>query len=233
MLSKGEITRFARAGEPAPGGGVFGPGFLSPTTLNDKGDVGFVYVLDPFSFPPRSPLRGERRRLSLLSEHPHGAPVMTPGVTPAPGGGLFVGAGFGANLNNRGDLVFAGIVPTDKGIPLPDEDYIGLGVGIFKANKKGHISSLVSPGDPAPGGGVFDWRNFPWINDGGDVAFMGHVAGEECRAEGFPPQAIPHRLSRQRLRQGSRHRQHPVHRARGRPCARRGRVPPGRRPSDQ
>jgi hypothetical protein len=28
------------------------------------------------------------------------------------------------------------------------------------------------------------------MNDGGDVAFMGHVADEECRAEGFLPQAI-------------------------------------------
>jgi hypothetical protein len=113
--------------------------------------------------------------------------VMTPGVTPAPGGGLFAGAGFGANLNNRGDLVFAGIVPTDKGFPLPDDEN-GLGVGIFKANRKGHLSSLVSPGDPAPGGGVFDWTNFPWINDRGDVAFMGHLDGEECRPSmGLPP----------------------------------------------
>ena len=34
----------------------------------------------------------------------------------------------------------------------------------------------------------------PWINDGGDVAFMGHVAGEECRAEGFPPASDSHRF---------------------------------------
>jgi hypothetical protein len=111
--------------------------------------------------------------------------VMTPGMTPVPGGGVFVGAGFGANLNNHGDLVFAGIVPTDKGFPLPNDS--GLGVALFQSNRKGHLSSLVSPGDPAPGGGVFDWTNFPWINDGGNVAFMGHVAGEECRAEGLPP----------------------------------------------
>jgi len=99
---------------------------------------------------------------------------------------LFVGAGFGANLNNRGELVFARIVPTDKGFPLPDDS--ALGVELFKANKKGQISSLIRLGEPAPGGGVFDWTNGPWINDGGDVAFMGHVAGEECRpSEGLPP----------------------------------------------
>jgi hypothetical protein len=184
LLSKGEIAQIpARAGEPAPGGGSFGPGSLAPTTLNDKSNAGFVYVLDPFTLP-----FGMNAGVYRFSKSTHTmVSVMTPGVTPAPGGGLFVGAGFGANLNNRGDLVFAGIVPTDKGFPLPDES--GLGVGLFKANKKGHLSSLVSLGDQAPGG-VFDWTNFPWINDGGDVAFMGHLAGEECRAEDLPPLEI-------------------------------------------
>ena len=41
-------------------------------------------------------------------------PVVVPGVTPAPGGGTFAGTSYGfglTNLNNRGDLVFPGIVP--------------------------------------------------------------------------------------------------------------------------
>ena len=183
LLSKGEIIEIpARAGEPAPGGGVFGPGSLSPTTLNDKGDAGGVYVLDPFTL-----LFGMNAGVYRFSQGTHTMmAVMTPGVTPAPGGGLFVGAGFGVNLNNQGDLVFVGIVPTDKGIPLPDNS--ALGVGLFKANRKGHLSSPISLGDPAPGSGVFDWTNGPWINDRGDVAFMGHLAGEECRpSAGLPP----------------------------------------------
>jgi hypothetical protein len=49
---------------------------------------------------------------------------------------------------------------------------------------------VVGPGDPVPGGGVFDWAFGPWINDGGDVAFTGHVAGEACRAEGLPPPEV-------------------------------------------
>ena len=241
LLSQREIIEIpARAGEPAPGGGVFGPGSLSPSTLNDRGEVGLVYVLEPFCFPDPSdpsnecPSFGVNAGVYRFSQNTHTiASVMTPGVTPAPGGGLFAGAGFGANLNNRGDLVFAGIVPTDKGFPLPGDEN-GLGVGIFKANKTGHLSSLVSPGDPAPGGGVFDWTNFPWMNDRGDVAFMGHVDGEECRpADGFTPSRGPDRLSRQRLRQGRCHGHHPVHRARRRSCTRRGRVPPGWWPGDQ
>ena len=124
LLIKGEIREIPiRAGEPAPGGGVFGPFSLSPSTLNDRGEVGLVYVLDPFVFPEEGgPSAGVNAGVYRISPSTHTiVSVMTPGVTPAPGGGLFVGAGFGANLNNRGDLVFAGIVPTDKGFPLPDE----------------------------------------------------------------------------------------------------------------
>jgi hypothetical protein len=48
---------------------------------------------------------------------------------------------------------------------------------------------VVSPGDPAPGGGTFDYAVEPWINQGGDVSFEGHVAGEDSVIAGFPPQA--------------------------------------------
>jgi hypothetical protein len=181
LLRNGEIAEIARADEPAPGGGVYGPSFLSPTTLNDQDDAGFVHLLDSDSFP-----LGVNAGVYRFSHRTHTvAPVMRPGVTKAPGGQLFAGAHFGASLNNKGDLVFAGMVPTAEGSPFPE--HLGLGVGVFKANKKGHIISVVSPGDPVPGGGVFDGASGPWMNDGGDVAFLGHVAGEECLAEGFPP----------------------------------------------
>jgi hypothetical protein len=118
-------------------------------------------------------------------------PVVRPFVTPAPGGGTFQGTVFSPSLNNRGDLFFDGIVPTDKGIPPPDEPYLGLGEGIFQADKAGHITSVVRPGDAAPGGGTFDWAGGPWANDGGDVAFEGHLAGElAINPPGFQPQAI-------------------------------------------
>jgi hypothetical protein len=41
------IAEIARVGQPAPGGGVFGAGFGSPNALNDNGDVGFMFLLDP------------------------------------------------------------------------------------------------------------------------------------------------------------------------------------------
>jgi hypothetical protein len=103
---------------------------------------------------------------------------------------VFKGAQFGVSLNNQGGLVFGGIVETEQGIHLPDEDYIGLGGWLFMANKTGHLSSVVGPGDPVPGGGVFDFAFGPSMNGRGDVAFTGHVAGEECHAEDFFPQAF-------------------------------------------
>ena len=113
-------------------------------------------------------------------------PVVIPGATPAPGDGVFAGSHFGASLNVWGHLAFPGIVTTDKGLPFPEQ--LGLGVGIFKARKNGAISSVVSPGDAAPGGGAFDFAAAPWINNWSDVAFQGHVAGDECLASsGFPP----------------------------------------------
>jgi hypothetical protein len=38
----------------------------------------------------------------------------------------------------------------------------------------------VIPGDPAPGGSVFDEADHGWINDRGEIAFEAHVKGEEC-----------------------------------------------------
>jgi hypothetical protein len=184
LMRKGETSQLVRFGEPAPGGGTFGSGVLSPTTLNDKGDAAFVFLLDPFTFP----LGVNAGVYHFSAASGSVTPVVIPGVTPAPGGGVFAGSSFGVSLNNRGQLVFPGLVPTDKGIPFPE--HLGLGVGIFRANKKGTISSVVSPGDPAPGGGVFDAAFGPWINNQGDVAFMGHVAGDECLAATSPPPFI-------------------------------------------
>src|SRR5581483_10983040 len=117
-------------------------------------------------------------------------PVVLPFVTPAPEGGVFQGTVFSPHLNNRGDLLFDGLVLTDKGIHVSDEPYTGLGQGIFQADKSGHITSVISPGATAPGGGKFDWAASPWNNDGGDVAFIGHVAGDPASIPGFPPQSV-------------------------------------------
>ncbi len=110
--------------------------------------------------------------------------VVVPGITVAPGFGVFRSTGQHASLNNPGDVAFPGVVLTSAGVSA-DHD---LGQGIFLADRNGNISKLVAPGDAAPNGLAFDYAANPWINDEGDVAFGAHVAGEECIAvPGFGP----------------------------------------------
>jgi hypothetical protein len=188
LQSHGGEALLARAGASAPGGGTFDQIFEGPSSLNDQGDVAFDFTLQPAGAP-----FGVNAGAYRYSHSTHAVTaVVVPGVTPVPGDEMhsFAGVGFNPSLNNRGALVFPGIVPTDQGIHAPGEAYIGLGEGLYQADRKGNISPVVVPGDAAPGGGTFDFAAAPSVNDGGDVAFQGHVAGEEVSAgPNFPPQA--------------------------------------------
>lgn len=175
LLSKGKISQLARTGEAAPGGGTFDAGDLGRSPLNAQGDLVFGFILAPFTSPI-----GFNSGLYYFS-HLTGAVtnLVEPFVTPAPGGGQFQGIDFDPSLNNLGDIVFGGIVPTQQGISGD------LGLGVFEIHK-GQISSVVSPGDPAPGGGTFDMARAPWVSDPGDIGFGAHVRGEECIDFGVP-----------------------------------------------
>ncbi len=163
---RGQLSEIARTGQPAPGGGTFSVIDVGRAALNDGGDVAFVFALDPLIFPNSGVYRFSHSHQTLSA-------VMVPGVTPAPGGGTFTGVSFGhTSINNRGDIVFSGAVAG--------------GAGLFLADEHGAIFSVVRPGDSVPGGGIFDVAINGWINDGGDIAFGGHVAGEECIDIGSP-----------------------------------------------
>jgi hypothetical protein len=185
LQNGGQQTQLACAFTNAPGGGAFDFGFLGPAVLNDSGDAAFNFTLQPFSLP-----FGVNSGAYRYTHGTGTSAVVVPGVTPVPGGGTFAGVSFQPALNNRGDIVFPGIYATDQGIHLPDEPYVGIGEGLFRAANHGTLSRVVVPGDPAPGGGTFDFAAAPWLNNGGDVAFIAHVAGEEVRASNSPPQAF-------------------------------------------
>jgi hypothetical protein len=176
------LAQIARAGQPAPGGGklLYCQG---PPSINDGGDVGAAFGLDPFVAPAGLNVGVYRfsHQTGKLSA------VVVPDITPAPPSGKFEGASIRTSINNRGDIVFAGI-STDADIAPgpPGVNGSGLGGGVFKADKRGVISSVVRPGDAAPGGGVFDFAQNPWINDRGDIGFGAHVQGEECIDFGVP-----------------------------------------------
>ena len=189
LRHNGQITELGRTGGVAPGGGTFDFGFLGPVALNDKGDVAFDFLLEDFT-PPFGVNAGAYRYSHTTRSV---TPVVIPFVTPAPGGGTFQGTVLLSDDQQprRRRVRRASWRPPDgvHNVPPNGEAYIGLGIGIYRADTRGHISSEVSPGDAAPGGGTFDYAVEPWVNNGGDVSFIGHIAGEESVVAGFPPQA--------------------------------------------
>jgi hypothetical protein len=183
-------SELARSTGAAPGGGKFDTLLLGGTSLNDLGNGAFAFTLSPTG----SPTGVNAGVYRYTQGNRTVTPVVVSDKTSAPGGGKFKGIGFNTSLNIHGELVFTGIFATDKGVHVAGEAYIGLGAGVFKADAHDQITSIVSPGDAAPGGGFFDYAGTSgaggaWINQAGDIAFIAHVAGEESKTEGFPPQA--------------------------------------------
>jgi hypothetical protein len=186
LLQDGQETALARAGDPAPGGGTFDFLELGATGLNDAGDGVLSFTLSPFSFPVgvnSGTYRYSSRAGSVT-------PVALGGITPAPGGGIFQGVFFNNSINNSGDIVFEGIIPTQQGIHVPGEAYLGLGMGVYQATRQNQILPIVVPGDAAPGGRLFDYASGGYNNDKGDVVFTAHLVGDDILPEGWPPQAV-------------------------------------------
>jgi hypothetical protein len=173
----GTITQIMRAGEPAPGGGTFDFLELGLVHLNDERDLSLAFTLSPLSLNPVGANSGLYRYSHITKTL---TAIVVPYVTPAPGGGAFAGVYFDTSMNNLGDIVFSGIIP-DSGPSPPDESALGLGA--FRTDENGVIRAVAKPGDAAPGGGTFDVAGSVQgvsINDGGDVVFSGHVAGDLC-----------------------------------------------------
>jgi hypothetical protein len=178
---RGQLIQVLRLGQPAPGTNpatTFGPAELLRLGLNDPGDLAIAFTLEPFDFMqvpftlPSGIFRFSHSNQTLSA-------VALPG-TPLPGGGVLKGVEYNTGINNRGDIVFSGIVTGADINPGPLPGCNGLGDGVFLGDVNGTISSVVRPGDAAPGGGTFDMAINASINNGGDIAFGGHVVGDEC-----------------------------------------------------
>jgi len=153
----GTLFEVARAGMPAPGGGTFSDREQGYIGGNDEGDLAFVFMLEP---PKSAPfIHGGLYRYSHITQTV--TPVVVPDVTPAPGGGTFLGVGTSPSLNNQGTIEFRAFTAAAKG---PAD-------GIFLAHKSGRLETIVNSAD-----GVFNLAATPWLNNKGDAAFIGHVA---------------------------------------------------------
>jgi hypothetical protein len=175
--SGGQIQQITRSGLPAPGGGTNGAGELGRLGFNDGGDVAV-----PFLLSPPGPVFA-----SGLYRFSHGtgsySAAAIPG-TPMPAAGPLEGLWFDIGMNNPGDIVFTGLADGTDIHPGTPPGADGIAGGVWEAHKHGTLSKIAIPGDPAPGGGVFDDARDPSINDKGDVAFGGHIAGERCYPSG-------------------------------------------------
>jgi hypothetical protein len=180
LWRQGQLIKLAAANEPLPGGGVFAYQ-LTPMNVNASGETAFVAERD-FALPlPLGLDAGVYRGLASSGL----VPIVVPFVTPAPGGGLFYGGLFGADINNDGHATFTGMICSTAHISSAIQWKCpsgsgSLAVGIYLADVMGSISTVVQPGDPAPSGGTFDYAKGPSRNGIGDVTFSGHVFGEDC-----------------------------------------------------
>ncbi len=137
----------ARTGDPAPGGGVFVSTFNA--SVNDNGDVVFLGALSTLGTGVFVSSGGTLNRLAATGD-------------PAPTGGTFLSFFNLPSINNLVQVAF----PAD--VTAPGRS------GIFLSSEAG-IAPLVQIGDAAPGGGTFSLLRFAWLNDAGQVAFLGNV----------------------------------------------------------
>ena len=173
LWRRGLMTAIAEGGQPLPGGGTMGY-TLSPVAMNDSGQIAFIATRDGTDFPP-SPL-GINAGVYRYDPLRGVTAVMVPG-------GEFLGAYFRAGINNLGNIVFPGMICADASTSfnsLPSTACASnlVTFAVYKADAHGTVTTVVKPGDAAPGGRQFDAAYLPWINDAGDVVFAAHLWGD-------------------------------------------------------
>ena len=148
LLSNGQFSTIVRAGDPAPGGGVFDLGFpdprLGPVVSND-GDVVFGDDLNTGS-----------RTIFLYSKGTV-TRLVGPG-DPSPDGSTFTSAD-APSINSSGQIVFSGVTANGNGA------FLITGTT---------ISKVAAPGDQIRNE-TLTFVDLPQINDLGDVAFGADV----------------------------------------------------------
>lgn len=174
LWRNGAKVLITRSGNPAPGtpNNFSDWGFGTPSGFNDAGDGAFLSWLD---------VPGDVSGVWRYTGINHSIkPVLLPGQA-APDGTTFRGAAAHVDRNNGGDIVTSAVIDTDKGnCTDPKAPCYGTGRGVYKFDKRNHVTKIAAPGDQAPGGALFDDAWDPNLNDRGDVVFGGHVKGETC-----------------------------------------------------
>jgi len=151
----GVNTQITRTGLPAPGTSTtFGTyGMIAPpgSGINNNGDMAFAFAL---GFPDPNPLPFSTIAGVWRYDASHNTvtKVHVPG-DPAPGHTTFQGTSISPTINNNGVVIAVGIIDTDKGYCHAPEcnsppHTLGLGRGIYTADRHNRISKIIVPGDP-------------------------------------------------------------------------------------
>ena len=150
----GGIEVVAKPGDPAPGGGTFSAISVF-SSISGKGHIAFTATTSAAASAGVYALRADTGRLEV---------VVRPGDA-APGGGTFANA-TRPRINDRGDVLFGGVVPR------PGQALVN---GLYLARSGGGIERIAAPGDVMPDGWTFTRLLLSFVtwtlNDKGDVAF--------------------------------------------------------------
>lgn len=172
----GSLAIIARSGDQAPGAfsGIKFAKFGSPA-LNSQGDTVFTASLtgDEVNKTISEGIWVARKNaLALVARTGDAAPGVSGSVTFA-GLGESVDTSSNPVINSTGDIAFRAILAGD---PIGDENNTSIW-----STSSGVPTMLVQEGDQAPGlpdGVVFSGFDPPVLNDAGQVAFRGFIAGE-------------------------------------------------------
>lgn len=205
LMSKGKVVEIARQGGIAPGGGKYDMGDGIPrgaTTVrisNNGRYVAFRTLLTGGG--------GDGLYLADASYSPVKVVKIALVGTPAPIGGKFTDFGgyTGGSLavTNSGGIVFSASTELNYGgynnplfawngssiISIADTE----GAYRFKSNDRGDllvmnnkgllfgtidgVNVAIEKGSPAPGGGTFNYFEYPLLDSSGNVAFSGQISG--------------------------------------------------------
>ncbi|HKD65800.1 MAG TPA: choice-of-anchor tandem repeat NxxGxxAF-containing protein [Candidatus Binataceae bacterium] len=162
----------------APGGGTF-VGSTPHPSINNRGEIAFAGMLTDADIDPGTPPGFDGLGVGVFLQKDKSGSIVTvvrPGDL-APGGATF---DYAQNpwINDAGDIAFGAHLAGETCIDFgnPQSVFVQCAESIYvKRAARGSIESIAHQGDPAPGGGTFDYAFGPILNSRGDIVFVGDL----------------------------------------------------------
>ena len=165
-------TPIAYLGGSAPGGGSFIADF-EPSAVNGRGEVAFTADLSPDGV-------NDIGEGTFVGTPGHIVNVARVGQAAPRGASTLIFELGRMGLNNRGDVSFAFAMN-------PFTTPVGFNAGVYRQlHNSSKLEALLTPGDPAPGGGTFGGTWFhTGINATGATVFSGIVSASSAQPPNY------------------------------------------------